>query len=92
MPDIDLEPHQYRQRGKPRLWPRKLVIQFAVVVTVLEAIAVAVLMGRPDLIDGTTLFVVAMLTWPWLFFLGIAVGYLVPQAFFSEDANARRPR
>jgi len=62
-----------------------MVIQFALVALVCEGIMVAVLLGRPDIIDPTTLALVAMFTWPWLVVVGAAIGYLVPHFFFADD-------
>lgn len=66
------------------MWSTKLVIQFAVVVLCIEAIAVVVMLTSPQPVDGWVLLMIALLTWPWMLFFGAALGYLIPQYFFSD--------
>lgn len=85
MPDLELEPHEFRPRGQKRLWSRRTVIQFGLVALCVEAIAVAIFLGRPDVVGPVGFWLIAALTWPWVFIVGAVVGYLSPATFFMDD-------
>lgn len=88
MPDIDLEPHEYRPRGAPRIWSRGMVLKFGLVALAFEALMWWVLLGRPDVISPNALVVVVLITgWP-IFLLGAVAAHLSPAFFFQDDKKS----
>ncbi len=85
MPDLDLEPHEFRPSGRPRLWGKRMVIQFGLVALGILAGAVWLLVSRSDAIDPAALWLFALFTWPWVLVIGAAIGHLAPQFYFQDD-------
>ena len=84
MPDLDLEPHEYRQPGKPRLWGKRTVVQMAGVCLTIVILATWGMIVRGDA-PWEVFALFALFTWPWLVVVGAAIGYLLPQFFFVDD-------
>jgi hypothetical protein len=67
------------------MWGKRMVIQMGLVALFVLAGAVAIFLSRRDVIDPAALWLIAALTWPWVFVMGAAVGHLWPHQFFADD-------
>jgi hypothetical protein len=84
MPELDLEPHEYRPKGRLRLWGRRMVLQMAALCLAIVVGATWAMVSRRDA-PWEVFALFAMFTWPWLIIIGAAIGYLAPGFFFQDD-------
>lgn len=88
MPDVQLDPHEFRHTGRPRLWGKANVIKFALLALAIVIGASWILLTAEDA-NPAMFGVIALMTWPWVLIIGAAIGHLVPSFYFSDDDKKR---